>query len=43
MARILIVEDDETIRRELALLLRNANYDVQEVCDFSDVTKQILS
>lgn len=43
MTKILIVEDDETIRRELALLLRNANYDVQEVCDFSDVTKQILS
>ncbi len=43
MAKILIVEDDETIRQELSLLLANANYDTQEICDFSDVTGQILA
>lgn len=43
MAKILIVEDDETIARELSLLLSNANHITERISDFSDVTKQILS
>lgn len=43
MAKILIVEDEDTIRQELALLLSNAGYDTVEVQDFSDVTGQILA
>ena len=43
MAKILIVEDDETIAQELSLLLSNANHITERISDFSDVTKQILS
>lgn len=42
MAKILIVEDEEVIRQELSLLLRNAGYETEEIIDFSEVSKQIL-
>ena len=43
MAKILIVEDEEIIRRELSLLLSNAGHQTVELDDFSDVAAQILS
>ncbi|MGN1377159.1 MAG: response regulator transcription factor [Dorea sp.] len=43
MRRILIVEDDSVIRRELKILLENALYQV-EICDTSgQITEQILA
>lgn len=41
MPKILIVEDEEVIRQELAILLRNAGYETEEITDFSNVTEQI--
>lgn len=42
MKKITIVEDDETIRKELGELLKNANYDVYCVEDFSRVADELL-
>lgn len=36
MQRILIVEDDRNIARELKVLLKNANYEVEEIVRFSE-------
>ena len=43
MKKIAIVEDDETIRKELVCLLKNANYDVYCVEDFSRVEESLLA
>lgn len=42
MAKVLIVEDEEVIRQELSLLLRNSGYITEEITDFSEVAGQIL-
>lgn len=42
MFKILIIEDDEKIRLELAKLLCRNNYEVQVIDDFVDVISQIL-
>lgn len=42
MAKIYIVEDEETIRKELSLLLKNTGYEIAETKNFRDVTEQIL-
>lgn len=42
MARILIVEDEDVIRQELAILLGNAGYETVEITDFKGVVEQIL-
>ena len=39
---ILVVEDDEIIRQELLLLLKNALYDVTALERFDDVASKIL-
>ena len=41
MSKIIIVEDDPSVREELALLLENEGYQVTAVTDFSDVPGQI--
>ena len=41
MSKIIIVEDDPSVREELALLLENEGYQVTAVTDFSDVPDQI--
>ena len=43
MKKIAIVEDDETIRKELGELLKNANYDVYCVEDFSHALESLLA
>lgn len=43
MKKIAIVEDDETIRKELVYLLKNANYDAYCIEDFSNVDKSLLA
>lgn len=43
MKRILIIEDEELIRDELATLLSNANYLVECIIDFSNPVEQIKS
>lgn len=40
-SRILIIEDEELIREELAILLQNAGYETVCVTDFSDVCGQV--
>ena len=42
MKKIAIVEDDETIRKELGELLKNASYDVFCVEDFSNTADEVL-
>lgn len=42
MAKILIIEDEETIRQELSLLLGNAGYETEVVESFTDIPGQIL-
>lgn len=42
MAKILIIEDEETIRQELSLLLDNAGYETEVLKSFSDISSQIL-
>lgn len=42
MMHIIIVEDEENIRRELKQLLQNAMYEVTTIEDFSDVAGQVL-
>ncbi|MCR5395906.1 MAG: response regulator transcription factor [Lachnospiraceae bacterium] len=41
MQKILVVEDNETLREELKILLENAGYEVALVRDFSNVGKQM--
>ena len=43
MNRIYIVEDDRSIREELAELLRNSGYETDCLTDFSDSAAQILA
>lgn len=38
----MIVEDEEVIRQELSLLLRNAGYETEEITEFSMAAEQIL-
>ncbi len=40
--KILVIEDEANIREELALLLKNALYEVCTVTDFSDISIQVL-
>lgn len=40
-AKILIIEDDAVIRRELTVLLENAMYEAAAVTDFGDILPQI--
>lgn len=41
MQKILVIEDNETLREELKVLLENAGYEVALICDFSNVKKQM--
>lgn len=43
MKKIAIVEDDETIRKELVCLLKNANYDASCIEDFSNVDESLFA
>ena len=43
MSRIFIVEDDRSIREELAELLRNSGYEAECLTDFTDSKSKILS
>ena len=42
MCRILIVEDDREIRRQLAGFLANKGYECQEITDFSRVVEEVI-
>ena len=41
MEKILIIEDDKTIREELSILLTNNNYDVSSIEDFLNIEKYL--
>lgn len=41
MEKILIIEDDKTIREELSILLTNNNYNVSSIDEFFDIEKSI--
>lgn len=41
MEKILIIEDDKTIRGELSILLTNNNYSVSSIEEFLDIEKSI--
>ncbi len=41
MEKILIIEDDKTIREELSILLTNNNYDVSSIEEFLNIEKSI--
>lgn len=41
MKKLLVIEDNETLRGELKILLENAGYEVAVVCDFTDVENQM--
>ena len=43
MSKIYIVEDDKSIREELAELLRNSGYEAECLTDFSNSKADILS
>lgn len=43
MSKIYIVEDDRSIREELAELLRNSGYETECLTDFSDSRSEILA
>lgn len=43
MSKIYIVEDDRSIRKELAELLRSSGYEAEYLTDFSDSADKILS
>ncbi len=43
MKRIAIVEDEFLVRGELSDILRKANYQVDEISEFENVTKQLLT
>lgn len=42
MKRIAVVEDEFLMREELSDILRKAEYQVDEICEFEDVTGQLL-
>ena len=42
MYKILIVEDDTKLRKELAIFFTNSGYEVEEISAFSDTVKSIL-
>lgn len=42
MYKIAIVEDDREIREELAILLKNAGYQINQINNFENVEQQIL-
>lgn len=41
MKRIAVVEDEPLMREELALMLRKAGYEVEEITEFEQVPEQI--
>lgn len=41
--KIMVIEDEETVRRELKVLLENAMYHVAAPADFSDIAGDIVS
>lgn len=41
MQKIMIIEDDQTIRDELSLILGNEGYSVIPITDFTEITRQI--
>lgn len=43
MYKICIIEDDQTLREELACLLNNAGYETVCLTDFHDITGQLVS
>lgn len=43
MGKILIVEDDEKLRKELAFFLNHNGYDTEELCNYETLVKDILS
>jgi DNA-binding response OmpR family regulator len=43
LKQILVIEDEELIREELAIMLEKAGYQVDKVTDFHNVTEQILN
>lgn len=43
MYKICIIEDDQTLREELACLLKNAGYETVCLTDFHDITGQLVS
>lgn len=43
MKRIAVVEDEFLMREELSDILRKAEYQVDEICVFEDVTEQLLA
>ena len=42
MKKILVVEDEASIREELKSLLINASYEVETIEDFTNVLEQLL-
>lgn len=42
MYRIMIIEDEEQIRQELAVMLKNAMYDTEEVTEFENPAEQVI-
>ena len=42
MEKILIVEDDETLREELSNLLSNSGYEVLVLADFKNSKEEII-
>ena len=41
--KILVIEDDKSVRDEMVELLNNASYEVRLIEDFNDTLGQILS
>lgn len=42
MKRIAVVEDELFMREELSDILRKADYEVEEICDFADAADQLM-
>lgn len=42
MYRIVIVEDEKPIREELAVMLKNAMYEVEEITEFENLAEQMI-
>lgn len=40
--KIMIIEDEEIVRRELSVLLENARYEVAAPADFTDLVSRII-